>query len=61
MAQPRPAVFLDRDGTLNVERSYLTKPSEMQILPGVAEAIQSLHAAGFVCVVVTNQSAIGRG
>jgi histidinol phosphatase-like enzyme len=42
MITPRPAVFLDRDGTLNVERSFLTKPEEMQLLPGVADALQLL-------------------
>lgn len=57
----QPAVFLDRDGTLNVDRSYLTKPEQMCLLPGVGEALQQLRAAGFACVVVTNQSAIGRG
>ncbi len=57
----RPAVFLDRDGTLNVERSYITKPEELQLLPGVGVALRRLRAAGFVCVVVTNQSAIDRG
>ena len=61
MTTLRPAVFLDRDGTLNVDRSYLTKPEQMRLLPGVGEAIKQLRAAGFACVVVTNQSAIGRG
>jgi D-glycero-D-manno-heptose 1,7-bisphosphate phosphatase len=61
MVTLRPAVFLDRDGTLNVERSFLTKPEEMQLLPGVADALQLLQSAGFACVVVTNQSAVGRG
>ncbi len=60
-ASLRPAVFLDRDGTLNVERGYLTKPQDMLLLPGAAEAVRLLKEAGFVCVVVTNQSAIGRG
>lgn len=57
----RPAIFLDRDGTLNVDRSYLTKPEEMKLLAGVADALRLLKAAGFACVVVTNQSAVGRG
>lgn len=61
MITPRPAVFLDRDGTLNVERSILTKPEEMQLLPSVADALHLLKSAGFACVVVTNQSAVGRG
>ena len=61
MTALRPAIFLDRDGTLNVDRSYLTKPEQMQLLPGVGEALRHLQAAGFALVVVTNQSAVGRG
>ena len=57
----RPAVFLDRDGTLNVDRHYLTKPEQMELLPGVSAALARLRNAGFACVVVTNQSAVGRG
>jgi D-glycero-D-manno-heptose 1,7-bisphosphate phosphatase len=57
----RPAVFLDRDGTLNVECGHITRPEQMRLLPGAAAALQSLRAAGFACIVVTNQSAIGRG
>jgi D-glycero-D-manno-heptose 1,7-bisphosphate phosphatase len=57
----RPAVFLDRDGTLNEERGYITHPDHLRLLPGVAEAVRLLRDAGFACVVVTNQSAIGRG
>jgi D-glycero-D-manno-heptose 1,7-bisphosphate phosphatase len=61
MNAPRPAVFLDRDGTLNVERIYLTRPEDMQLLPNVGPPLLALKAAGFACVVVTNQSAVGRG
>src|ERR1019366_7089227 len=57
----RPAVFLDRDGTLNVDRSYLVRAEDMQLLPGVGQAVCALQKAGFACVVVTNQSAVGRG
>ena len=61
MTMPRPAVFLDRDGTLNVDDGYLTVPEAMRLLPGVGDALQLLRSAGFALVVVTNQSAIGRG
>jgi D,D-heptose 1,7-bisphosphate phosphatase len=57
----RPAVFLDRDGTLIRHVHYLSNPDGVQLLPGAAEALVTLHRAGFVCVLVTNQSAIGRG
>lgn len=55
------AVFLDRDGTLIVDRGYLKDPGEVALLPGVPEALRKLKAAGCLLVVVTNQSGIGRG
>jgi D-glycero-D-manno-heptose 1,7-bisphosphate phosphatase len=57
----QPAVFVDRDGTLNEECGYLTRPEQVRLLPGAGAAVRRLRAAGFACVVVTNQSAIGRG
>ena len=59
--KPRPAVFLDRDGTLIEHVHYLSDPAHVRLLPGAAEALGRLRRAGFVCVLVTNQSAIGRG
>lgn len=58
---PRAAAFLDRDGTLVEEREYLDDPTGVDLLPGVAAALQSLRAAGFALVVVSNQSGVGRG
>lgn len=55
------AVFLDRDGTLIEERHYLKDPSEVVLLPGAAEGLVSLQHAGFLLIMVTNQSGIGRG
>jgi D-glycero-D-manno-heptose 1,7-bisphosphate phosphatase len=57
----RRAVLLDRDGTLIVERHYLSDPDHVALLPGVADALRRLAAAGFSLVVVTNQSGIARG
>src|SRR5687768_6647334 len=57
----RPAVFLDRDGTLIEDREYLSRPGEVRLLSGVADGLRGLAEAGFACVVVTNQSGIGRG
>jgi len=57
----RPAVFLDRDGTIIEQVHYLNRPDQVKLIPGAAEAIRSLRAVGYACVVVTNQSAIGRG
>lgn len=57
----RPAVFLDRDGTLIVERHYLADPEGVVLVPGAVEALRSLREAGYALVVVTNQSGIARG
>lgn len=57
----RPAVFLDRDGTLIREVGYLCRPEQIEILDGAAAALRALGAAGFKTVVVTNQSAVARG
>jgi len=57
----RPAVFLDRDGTLIEERGYLDRLEDLQIFPWTGDSLRLLKRAGFVTVVVTNQSAIGRG
>ncbi len=56
----RPAIFLDRDGTINVEVNYLKSPDELRLIDGAAEAIKQLHAAGFLVIVITNQSGIAR-
>lgn len=55
------AVFLDRDGTLNEDPGYLSEPSQMKLLPSVGEALAKLQDAGFLLVVVSNQSGVGRG
>jgi len=55
------AVFLDRDGVINVETSFIIKPEELQVFSYVPKAIKRLNDAGFFCIVVTNQSAIARG
>ena len=57
----RPAVFLDRDGTINEQMGYVNYLSRFQLLPGVARAIRSLNEAGLPVVVVTNQSGLARG
>jgi histidinol-phosphate phosphatase family protein len=57
----RPAVFLDRDGTLIHDRHYLSDPAGVELLPGAGEAIARLNRAGRFVVLVTNQSGIGRG
>ena len=61
LAVKRPAIFLDRDGTINEEVAYLTRPEQIKIIPGAAEAIRLLSGAGYRIVVVTNQPVIARG
>ena len=57
----RRFVILDRDGTLNVERHYLSDPNNLELLPNVGRGLRSLRASGMGIVVATNQSAIARG
>jgi D,D-heptose 1,7-bisphosphate phosphatase len=57
---PRPAIFLDRDGVINKEVDLIHTPEQLALLPGVAEAIQKINAAGYLAVVVTNQPVIAR-
>jgi D-glycero-D-manno-heptose 1,7-bisphosphate phosphatase len=55
------AVFLDRDGTLNEDVGYPSAFSQIRIFPAAFEAVRKIRSAGFLAVVVTNQSAVGRG
>jgi D-glycero-D-manno-heptose 1,7-bisphosphate phosphatase len=57
----RPAAFLDRDGVINVERDYVYRIEDFELLPGVVEALAGLQRAGYALVVVTNQGGIGLG
>jgi len=57
----KKAVFLDRDGTINEEQEYLWQVEAFRFIDGAIEGIRLLNAAGFMVVVVTNQSGIGRG
>ena len=55
------AVFLDRDGTIVVERGYITVPGMIELIPGVAEAIVRLREGGWKVFVATNQGCVGKG
>jgi D-glycero-D-manno-heptose 1,7-bisphosphate phosphatase len=57
----KPAVFLDRDGTLIEEVNYLSRIEDLRLFPFSARAIEMLKRSGFLVIVVTNQSGIGRG
>lgn len=54
-------VFLDRDGTINLDSGYVTSPERVKLIPNTADALAKIRQAGFSLVIVTNQSAIGRG
>lgn len=55
------AIFLDRDGTINVEKEYIYDPAEVELIPGSLEALQLAAKAGFRLFIVSNQSGIARG
>jgi D-glycero-D-manno-heptose 1,7-bisphosphate phosphatase len=57
----RPAVFIDRDGTLTEEVGYVNHPRRLRLLPRSAEAVRRLNAAGIAAVVATNQAGLARG
>ena len=56
-----PAIFLDRDGTLNFDYGWITSPAKIELLAGAAEAVREINRAGFLAVLVTNQPVIARG
>jgi D,D-heptose 1,7-bisphosphate phosphatase len=57
----RRFVVLDRDGTIIEERNYLSEPADVKLLPGAGAALRELRRLGFGLLIITNQSAIGRG
>jgi histidinol-phosphate phosphatase family protein len=61
MTELRPALFLDRDGTINVDTIHVSRADNVRLIPGAAAAIARVNAAGIPVIVVSNQSGIGRG
>ena len=57
----KPAIFLDRDGTLNESVGYVNHPSRFRLFPWTVDAVRTIRDEGFLAVLVTNQSGIGRG
>ncbi len=60
-SHPRRAVFLDRDGTLIKEVNGLTSPDQLEILPGTAQALETINCNGYLAVLVTNQPVVAKG
>ena len=61
LSQRQRAVFLDRDGTLNVYKGFLRDIADFELIEGVAEAVRMINASGYLAIVVTNQPVIARG
>jgi D-glycero-D-manno-heptose 1,7-bisphosphate phosphatase len=55
------AVFLDRDGTLNVEKGYIRQVDDLELIPGAAQAIRKLNDAGILAILTSNQTGAARG
>ena len=58
---PKPALFLDRDGVLNEDQGYVHRWEDFRWIPGAREAVAAFNRAGWLVIVVTNQSGVGRG
>lgn len=57
---PGPAIFVDRDGTINEDIGYVSRPDDLIIYPWAAEAVRLINEAGFKAIVITNQSGVAR-
>lgn len=61
LSKAQKAVFLDRDGTLNEYVGFLSKPEQIKLIDGAAEAVKKINESGYLAIVVTNQPVIARG
>ena len=61
MKTPRPALFLDRDGVINIDSGYIYRKEDFIFIDGIFELVAAAKNAGFLCIIVTNQAGIGRG
>jgi D-glycero-D-manno-heptose 1,7-bisphosphate phosphatase len=57
----KPAIFMDRDGTLSHEKGYMNHPSRYQLFPFAIDAVRLINRSGFLAVLVTNQAGVARG
>jgi D-glycero-D-manno-heptose 1,7-bisphosphate phosphatase len=58
---PQPTIFLDRDGTINFDPGYLNNPDAVRLIEGAGAALKLLKDAGYLLLVISNQSGIARG
>ena len=61
MTTKRPAAFLDRDGTINVDAGYIDRLERFELYPFAIDAIRLLRRAGYLVVVITNQAGVAKG
>ena len=61
LSHPQKAIFLDRDGTINVYKGFLRNIEEFELLPGAAQAVKMINNSGYLAIVITNQPVIARG
>lgn len=61
LSRPQKAVFLDRDGVLNLHRGFLRHPEDLTLLDGVPEAVRRINRSGYLAILVTNQPVVARG
>lgn len=57
----QPALFLDRDGVINIDHAYVYRPEDFHFIDGIFELVAAANRLGYLVVVVTNQAGIGRG
>ena len=55
------AIFLDRDGTMNVSKGFISKAEDLELIPGTLEAVKAINKSGALAIVITNQPVIARG
>ena len=61
LKQKQKAVFLDRDGTINIFNDFIKKPEDFELIEGAADAIKKINSLGYLTIVITNQPVIARG
>lgn len=61
LSKKQRAIFLDRDGTINIYKGFLTRPEDFELIEGVADAIKLINQSGYLAIVVSNQPVIARG